>query len=203
MTRPAQGPTPVVSTARFICSRHASSLGVVVAIEYSPGVICAACGTENRAGSKFCDNCGAGLAAACPNCGEPNRSRCALLRELRPRSRGRCGRRPGSNAGPDRRGGAAPRHRPLHRPRRLHDDRRGPRSGSRPRAPEQRISTPRRGSSRCTAGSSRSSSATRSWRSGARQSPTRTTPSARSAQGWSSSTPSRRCTPISRPEPAS
>ena len=37
-------------------------------------MICAACGTENRAGSRFCDNCGAGLAVTCPGCGETNRS---------------------------------------------------------------------------------------------------------------------------------
>ena len=35
---------------------------------------CAACGTENRAGSRFCDNCGSPLATACPTCGEPNRA---------------------------------------------------------------------------------------------------------------------------------
>ena len=37
-------------------------------------MICGACGAENRAGSRFCDNCGAGLSVACPQCGEPNRS---------------------------------------------------------------------------------------------------------------------------------
>jgi len=37
-------------------------------------VPCAACGTENRAASRFCDNCGAPLEANCPACGEPNRS---------------------------------------------------------------------------------------------------------------------------------
>ncbi|MDQ2674868.1 MAG: zinc-ribbon domain-containing protein, partial [Chloroflexota bacterium] len=35
---------------------------------------CAACGTENRPGSKFCDNCGTPLASTCPVCGEANRS---------------------------------------------------------------------------------------------------------------------------------
>ena len=35
---------------------------------------CAACGTENRAGSRFCDNCGTPLSAACPSCGTSNRS---------------------------------------------------------------------------------------------------------------------------------
>jgi class 3 adenylate cyclase/predicted ATPase len=37
-------------------------------------VLCAACGTENRAGSRFCDNCGTPLSSNCPTCGEPNRS---------------------------------------------------------------------------------------------------------------------------------
>nr|MBA2264574.1 zinc-ribbon domain-containing protein [Chloroflexota bacterium] len=37
-------------------------------------MLCASCGTENRTGSRFCDNCGAALASACPSCGEPNRS---------------------------------------------------------------------------------------------------------------------------------
>jgi class 3 adenylate cyclase/tetratricopeptide (TPR) repeat protein len=30
---------------------------------------CTSCGTENRAGRKFCSNCGAGLAMGCPSCG--------------------------------------------------------------------------------------------------------------------------------------
>ncbi len=32
-------------------------------------MICSNCGTENRAGRKFCIQCGSGLAAACANCG--------------------------------------------------------------------------------------------------------------------------------------
>jgi len=35
-------------------------------------VNCSACGTENRAGRKFCSNCGAQLARACPACGAAN-----------------------------------------------------------------------------------------------------------------------------------
>jgi class 3 adenylate cyclase len=35
-------------------------------------VICASCGTENRAGRKFCSNCGSPLAVACPTCGAAN-----------------------------------------------------------------------------------------------------------------------------------
>jgi class 3 adenylate cyclase/tetratricopeptide (TPR) repeat protein len=37
-------------------------------------LLCSACGTENRPGSRFCDNCGTPLASACPNCGESNRA---------------------------------------------------------------------------------------------------------------------------------
>ena len=33
---------------------------------------CSACGAENRAGRKFCSNCGAPLARACPSCGAAN-----------------------------------------------------------------------------------------------------------------------------------
>ena len=33
---------------------------------------CSACGTENRAGRKFCSNCGLQLARACPACGAAN-----------------------------------------------------------------------------------------------------------------------------------
>jgi class 3 adenylate cyclase/tetratricopeptide (TPR) repeat protein len=35
---------------------------------------CTACGTENRDGSRFCDNCGTALESPCPSCGAPNRS---------------------------------------------------------------------------------------------------------------------------------
>ena len=34
---------------------------------------CAACGTENPAANRFCDNCGGPLTASCPSCGQPNR----------------------------------------------------------------------------------------------------------------------------------
>ena len=33
---------------------------------------CASCGTENEAGRKFCEECGARLATGCPVCGSPN-----------------------------------------------------------------------------------------------------------------------------------
>ena len=35
-------------------------------------MICAQCGTENRAGRKFCASCGHALAVGCPSCGAPN-----------------------------------------------------------------------------------------------------------------------------------
>src|SRR5580765_4121122 len=35
-------------------------------------MICSACGADNRAGRKFCSNCGAPLALACPSCGAAN-----------------------------------------------------------------------------------------------------------------------------------
>ncbi|MGH2686002.1 MAG: adenylate/guanylate cyclase domain-containing protein, partial [Actinomycetota bacterium] len=35
-------------------------------------MICAACGTENRVGRKFCSRCGSALATACPACGVAN-----------------------------------------------------------------------------------------------------------------------------------
>ena len=37
-----------------------------------PDMTCSACGAENRAGRKFCSNCGAPLALACPSCGAAN-----------------------------------------------------------------------------------------------------------------------------------
>ncbi|HEX5039183.1 MAG TPA: adenylate/guanylate cyclase domain-containing protein, partial [Candidatus Limnocylindria bacterium] len=35
---------------------------------------CAACGTENEPGSRFCDECGSPMAAACPTCRQPVRA---------------------------------------------------------------------------------------------------------------------------------
>jgi predicted amidophosphoribosyltransferase len=35
-------------------------------------MICPACGTENRAGRKFCSRCGTALAPTCPSCGATN-----------------------------------------------------------------------------------------------------------------------------------
>jgi class 3 adenylate cyclase/tetratricopeptide (TPR) repeat protein len=36
---------------------------------YAPSVICSNCGTENKAGRKFCARCASPLGLACPNCG--------------------------------------------------------------------------------------------------------------------------------------
>src|SRR5437899_2664654 len=35
-------------------------------------MVCSACGTENRAGRRFCSNCGAGLELRCAGCGATN-----------------------------------------------------------------------------------------------------------------------------------
>ncbi|HVV58102.1 MAG TPA: adenylate/guanylate cyclase domain-containing protein, partial [Gaiellaceae bacterium] len=35
-------------------------------------MFCAACGTDNPAGQRFCNGCGTALAAACTACGSPN-----------------------------------------------------------------------------------------------------------------------------------
>ena len=70
-----------------------------------------------------------------------------------------------------------PRQRPVRRPRRVHHAGRGARRRGDARAPDPLLRRRRARSSSATAGRSRSSSATRSWPSGGRRSPTRTTPS--------------------------
>ena len=68
LTRPADSPAP-----RNPCADRVHSGGI-----HEPArdraTHCTACGTENRPGSKFCDNCGAPLAASCPSCGASNRA---------------------------------------------------------------------------------------------------------------------------------
>jgi class 3 adenylate cyclase/tetratricopeptide (TPR) repeat protein len=44
-------------------------------------VRCASCGSENVAGSKFCNHCGTRLAVACPSCGTPNPADAAFCNE--------------------------------------------------------------------------------------------------------------------------
>jgi len=44
-------------------------------------VLCASCGTENVAGSKFCNRCGTRLAVGCPSCGRPNAADAAFCNE--------------------------------------------------------------------------------------------------------------------------
>ena len=154
-------------------------------------MICGACGAENRAGSRFCDNCGAGLAATCPSCGEPNRADARFCAS--------CGHNLAADAALVRTESAAPI---AEAERRLvtvlfadlvgfTTVRRGPRRRGGPRAAERATSTPRREIVERTAAPSRSSSAMRSWPSGARRSRTRTTPSAPSGRRSSWSTRSR------------
>src|SRR5688572_10693344 len=35
-------------------------------------MVCPSCGSENRAGRRFCSQCGSALASTCPNCGAAN-----------------------------------------------------------------------------------------------------------------------------------
>jgi predicted ATPase/class 3 adenylate cyclase len=55
-------------------------------------MICSSCGTENRAGRKFCSSCGAPLARACPACGAANEpddrfcGECGAALEAEPRA---------------------------------------------------------------------------------------------------------------------
>ena len=44
-------------------------------------MLCASCGTENVAGSKFCNRCGTRLAVGCPSCGRPNAADAAFCNE--------------------------------------------------------------------------------------------------------------------------
>ena len=126
------------------------------------------------------------------------RSRCGHVARSIERRAGRC--RPRSRDG--RSGRRAPaRHGPVRRPRRLHAVLRGPRRRGGPRDPEPVLRPRPRHRSSATAARSRSSSATRSWPSGARRSRTRTTRSGRSAPRSSSSTRSHARAPGSRRGP--
>ena len=55
----------------------------------SDTVSCAACGSANEAGRKFCGECGSALSSACPSCGTPNAPGVEVLRRVRHRSRQR------------------------------------------------------------------------------------------------------------------
>ena len=60
-------------------------------------VLCAACGSANEAGRKFCGECGSSLTTACPSCGTPNAPWREVLRRVRDgahRQRSSAARRP-------------------------------------------------------------------------------------------------------------
>ena len=107
---------------------------------------CAACGTENPAGARFCMSCGAQLRAPLPQLRHARAARGALLHELRaPRStRAPARRRPRRRAGPPARG-APPGDGPVRRPVRLHRRRRAHGPGGREGARRPRAAAPRRG----------------------------------------------------------
>ena len=170
---------------------------------------CDACGTDNPTTSRFCGSCGSALGQRCPSCSAP------IVRGFR--FCGACGIELAGGAGTPTQTGRDGR--PMANGGRLEDSRTGG-PGSGPIAERRLVSilfadlvgftalsdgrdpedvrelldrllrrVPR--SSPATAGRSRSSSATRSWRCGARRSPTRTTPSGPSGPPSSWSTPSR------------
>ena len=191
-------------------------------------MICERCGTENRAGRRFCRSCGAGLAASCPVLRRPGRARrpfCGVCGEPASGRRGPGpGVRAGSAAGADRsrsrrgRSDRAPaRQRPVRRPRRLHGPLRRPRPGGGPGVPG-RLLRARPGADRPLRRDDREVHRRRGHgRLGHARSPTRTTPSGRSgrpstcvdavgrpahARTGRRSRPGRRCSPARRPSPS-
>ncbi len=139
---------------------------------------CASCGTQNPDNARFCMSCGASLAPACPSCGTENPAGAKFCIECGTRARG-ARHRPAAGREPAR--GAAQGDDRLRRPLRLHRGLRAPgsRSGSRRWSTARCVVSAARSSA--TAGRSTSTSATTSWASSARRSPTRTIPSGRSA----------------------
>ena len=115
---------------------------------------CASCGAENKAGRKFCAECGASLVSTCPTCGvpyEPGERFCgecgtSLVAGAAPApatARASALMPPGgppSAASRTRRqvpvAERRPRLGPVRGPRRLHAVRRGARRGGRPRDPD-------------------------------------------------------------------
>ena len=160
---------------------------------------CPSCGTPNEPGRKFCGECGTRLAAVCPRAAPPNPPERAVLRRVRRRRI--AGVAGGARRPLDRPPAALDRPAPRPSPSAASSPSCSPTSSASRRSP--RAATPRRSASSCrryfelaaerhrraTAAPSRSSSATRSWPSGARRSRTRTTPSGPSARRSSSSTP--------------
>ena len=148
---------------------------------------------ESRAGQKFCAECGLALAAACPNCSTSVRRQPEVLSRVRLRACRPTDRVPRSEDTRPARdslavGRAALRHHPVRRPGRLHAALRGAGSRRGSRSPDALFRRRARGDRAATAAASRSSSATPSWRCGARRWRRRTTPSARCAPRSSSST---------------
>ncbi len=163
-------------------------------------MICPSCAADNKPGRKFCVRCATPLALACPTCGaayDPGDAFCGECGDAARAGSDR-GRRQAPACGvsalagrpaaadaqrrpprPARR--APPRVGPVRRPRRVHPVRRGARRRGRPRHPDPLLRARHARSSPATAGRSRSSSATRSWPSGAPRPPARTTPSGPSA----------------------
>ena len=147
-------------------------------------LICTKCSTENPADKKFCGECGAHLASGCPACGATNlpgqkySGVCGTALPARPVSV------PVSGSSASGSAPVAERRLvigPLRRPRRVHAVRRGARRRGGARHPDPLLRPRLATSSPATAGRSRSSSATRSWPSGAPRPPRRTTPSEPSA----------------------
>ena len=163
-------------------------------------MLCSTCGTDNDAGRRFCDTCGAPLSVACRMCGSSNRPTARFC--------GDCGT---PVEGPGAGGIVAPRPVAVETAgaqaeRRLVSvlfvDLVGYTTLADGWDPEQArdlltaLLRARRGtSSPGTAAPSRSSSATPSWRSGAPRPPTRTTPNGPSGPPSSSSTASRASEP--------
>ena len=166
----------------------------------SPTMVrCASCGHENEPDRKFCGQCGTRVAVVCPTCGHHN--------PPGDRFCGECGTALAADSSPatvadDSSMPTAAEPAGVEAERRLvtvlFADLVGFTTASEDGIPRTFVSTCRRTSrllarsSGGMAARSRSSSATRSWPSGAPPSPTRTTPSGRCAPPSTSSRPYRR-----------
>ena len=177
---------------------------------------CPTCGTANAVGAKFCRECGTRLATGCPNCGAtnlPGARFCNDVRHAADRRRRPVLRRPPAPAAVRHPGAAPSPVAPASSPRRaappterrlvtvLFADLVGFTALAADRDPEAvrelltRYFDAAREIVERYGGTSRSSSATRSWPSGARRSRGRTTPNAPSGPRSTSSKPSAVSTP--------